>query len=225
MVAFISAGSVFTEWMDTFDPDSCELSEAADALRNLGSVSSAGFGKPQRPRYRLFKPNEEWQRNLRKVARLRIGGHRSGTLPNDDGVPYTLCSVAYDLCDVYELIVKLDTDHLAQDLAQRAWPYMQHRIRSCEKALRHSDDSVADPFERLLIRGKMIRFVTWRSSAWTHASEDPETIRGATTLCGGREAYHRHTHQQWSCYWCDSCYRILRGEQPGSQHDAIMSLL
>ena len=79
--------------MDTFDPDSCELSEAADALRNLGSVSSAGFGKPQRPRYRLFKPNEEWQRNLRKVARLRIDGYRSDTLPNDDGVPYTLCSV------------------------------------------------------------------------------------------------------------------------------------
>jgi hypothetical protein len=197
--------------METFDPDTCSLIQVADAIHDLAELSLTGLGEPtERPRFRPFKPNEEWQRNRRKAARLPIDGYRTNMLANDDGSPFTLCSLAYDLCDFYELISNVKMERLARYLGARFWPHMQLRIQACEKALCRDFETKVDPFARIEIRGRSLRFVSWRASAWTHASEDAETERGATTLCGGEKAYHRHTQQQWTCYWYADCDRALR---------------
>lgn len=214
-VALLSAGHGFCDWLERFDPETCSTAEVAEALRPLTELSITGLGEnpTERPRFRPFKPNEEWQRHRRKAARLSIDGYRTEMLPNDDGIPFTGCSLAYDLCDFYEFISNLKADRLAKLLGDRSWPYVQLRIKAAEQALRRKDDAEIDPFARINIRGRSVRFVSWRTSAWTHASESPEDERSATTLCGGKEAYHQHTHQQWTCFWCGDCLRALSGKR------------
>ena len=169
----------------------------------------------------MLKPNESWQRNQRKATRLPINGYRTGLLPNDDQTASVLCPLAYDLCDFYEVchfylrLSDAETSHIAGYLYHRDWEYTSLRISACVKALTGKAlGTRLDPFEKLKIRGRQIRFVGWSRSSRTHATEDSEEVRGPSTLCGGRLAFHKHTQQQWSCYACLHCRRIVDGTVP-----------
>ena len=100
-------------------------------------------------------------------------------------------------------------DHHAY-LKYVSWGYTNLRIRAAVDALR-ARSAIGDPFERRVVRGRAVRFVSWRTSSSTHASEDADDVRGASTLCGGRLAFHKHTQQQWSCYACDQCRCAVDG--------------
>lgn len=211
---FLAIAQDYRNWLDTVDPDSCSPAAVADALKDLSANDLVTF-KPgaQRPRYRVFKPNAEWQRNQRKMARLPMNGYRTGFLPNDDASPFTLCSLAYDLCDFYEQLSRINLDKPLEYLDYTNWSYTRVRIYACRDALlREAPGLNIDPFQRLDLKGRQVRFVTWSASSETHLTEDAEAVRGASTLCGGRLAYHRHTHQQWTCYWCAKCRALL--DQP-----------
>ncbi len=210
LTQFLRNASAFCTWMEEFDPETCQPHEIADALSGLAESYVGRSPKIERSEFRPFKPNEEWQRNQRKAARLPLNGYRTGLLPNDDGMAYVLCSLAYDLCDFYEQLKNLRTDRAAKYLKAVGWNYTCLRIRAAREALlAYTPQSAVDPFRRLELRGRRIRFVSWRTSSSTHASESREDERGATTLCGGKQAFHRHTHQQWTCYYCHNCRRVL----------------
>jgi len=210
--SFELAAVDFSTWVDQFDADHCTLLEVRSALGGLlGHFPQSFTSKVVRPSIRIFKPNEEWQRNQRKAARLPRNGYRSKTLPNDDGNGFTLSSLAYDIADFYELTTQFTTSAGVRYLNYLCWPYVDLRVRACRTALETATDVTVDPFQRLSIRGRMIRFVSWSNNASTHASEDAENVKGASTLCGGTKAFHRHTQQQWSCYACARCRAALEG--------------
>ena len=209
---FLDDASAFCTWMEGFDPTTCQPQEIAAALDGLTEATLGRNHRAERPEFRRFKPNEEWQRNQRKAARLSINGYRTGLLPNDDGMAYVLCSLAYDLCDFYEQLRNINVDRAAKYLEGVGWDYTRLRIRACREMLLSDTHPLVDPFQRLTLRGRRLRFVSWRTSSSTHASESPENVRGATTLCGGKQAFHRHTHQQWTCYYCRNCRRVLNGQ-------------
>lgn len=177
----------------------------------------------------MFKPNQDWQRNQRKAARLSISGYRTGLLPNDDGTASVLCSLAYDLCDFYEVcdfyvrLSNADHSHIAGNLYHWDWEYTNLRVNACIKALTGRASARLDPFERLMIRGLRVRFVGWPRSSKTHATVDPEEVRGPSTLCGGRLAFHKYTQQQWTCYPCIYCRRIVDGTVPKDTRPVFLS--
>lgn len=210
---FLRTASAFCTWMEEFDPKTCQPREIANVLSGLAESTVGRSARIQRPEFRIFKPNEEWQRNQRKAARLPFNGYRTGLLPNGDGMAYVLCSLAYDLCDFYEQLKNLNVDRPAKYLEWVGWDYTCLRIRAAREALlSYTPQPTIDPFQRLELRGRRIRFVSWRTSSSTHASGTRENERGATTLCGGKQAFHRHTHQQWTCYFCRNCRRVLDGK-------------
>lgn len=192
------------------------MSEVCAALSHIVSFRIRGGSTPPRPTIRLFKPNETWQRNQRKAARLAVNGYRTALLPNSDGTASVLCSLSYDLCDFYELCQwcfeppDLDISRVPDRLSYVDWDYATLRVEACISALRRASvKTKLDPFSRLKVRGRNVRFVGWPTSSRTHLTEDSEEVRGASTLCGGRLAFHKHTQQQWTCYPCAHCRRVI----------------
>jgi hypothetical protein len=214
---FVVAADVFCSWFDEFDPDSTTLAQVRDRLKAIATFRVVRNGNPPtRPSVRFFKPNQTWQRNQRKARRVALNGYRTGLLPNDDGLPYVLCSLAYDLCDFYEArgfyssLALEDMSRVPGHLFLWNWDYTTLRINACMEALSHgSPESAVDPFTRLTIGGRQLRFVSWSRSSRTHATSDAESKVDASTLCGGQLAFHKHTNQQWTCYACDDCRRII----------------
>ena len=217
----IGAAEAFCSWFDDFDPEQCSTEDVRTALSAIAGLEPLRR-TPKRPDARMSKPSERWQRNQRKAVRLSINGYRTPFLPNDDGTASVLCSLAYDLCDLYEICqsyVELSKDavRLPRLVLLSDWEYMALRMKACGEALARAPHNKVDPFQRLKIRGRLIRFVGWsRTFTLTHATEDGELTRGASTLCGGRLAFHKHTQQQWTCYACPDCRHAVDGTVPSA---------
>ncbi|MEA2785223.1 MAG: hypothetical protein QOF71_1327 [Candidatus Eremiobacteraeota bacterium] len=202
---FDLAARGFRAWIDAFDPACGSADDVAAAFeRVLDKAPRAILEDQSPPWYRIWKPNAVWQDNQRKVAALPFNGYRTEFVPNHDETGDTKCALSYDVADVYEQLESLELNERQAYLDYVSWGYTNLRIRAAVDAVR-SGAAIADPFERRLVKGRALRFVSWRSNSSTHASEDAEDIRGATTLCGGRLAFHKHTQQQWSCYACEEC--------------------
>jgi hypothetical protein len=210
---FSSAAAKYCAWVENFDPERTTIDEVVSALGAiLDQAPLPVLRQADRPHgLRIFKPNERWQADRRKAARLPLDGYRTSFLPNDDGTADTQCSLAYDIADFYELLTAKSPDaDLVNYLNYVSWGYANVRLRSARQALL-KPSAVPDPFTPREVGGRFLRFVSWRTSASSHASEDPPDVRGASTLCGGRLAFHKHTQQQWSCYPCSECRAIADG--------------
>jgi hypothetical protein len=215
---FVPAATSFRNWLDEFDPLACGPSDVIGALQLIANFDlPSAKDRIKRPRLRFFRPNQKWQINQRKASRLFMNGYRTGNLPNDDGTKSVLCSLAYDLCDFYEVCelvmreFEADPSRLARLSLFDNWNYIMLRIDACVAAVCVGAPPDEDPFQLLPIYANRVRFVSWRTSSLTHATEDPVDARGATTLCEGRFAYHKHTQQQWTCYACRECRRYVDG--------------
>lgn len=214
---FSETARTFNSWAEEFDA-ARETVESVTA--RLDAISFEwGYGGAALQGLRIFKPSERWQTVRRRVAEWSVDGYTTDRLPNDDGTPATACSVAYDVADFDELLRNApeDESHWGRYLGYVGWGYALQRIAACKNALRGTAEirgKRRDPFRRIAVFGKDVRFVSWRTSSATHVSEDSEEVRGATTLCGGHLAFHKHTQQQWSRYPCRLCYGALRGEPP-----------
>lgn len=211
---FIAAAREFGTWAGAFD---AARETIESVVARLDSIWHPCSDEAVPPLTKRFKPNERWQDVRRRVAAWRVDGYRTPEIPNEDETAETVCSVAYDIADFDEILWNApDSDDRAKYFEWIRWPYTLLRIRACRDAVvaagRSGEDAVMDPFKRLPIFGKAVRFVTWRTSSGTHASEDSEDVPGASTVCGGRLAFHKHTQQQWSCQACVDCYAMLRGE-------------
>jgi hypothetical protein len=215
---FPQAARLFLRWFEEFDPENTDRRAVSDALGPLAELADFTCGNGNEPpTYRIWKPNVAWQRNQRKAMRLPLNGYRTPLLPNDDGLAQTGCSLAYDLCDFYETLEHVNELRVTDYLAYVGWGYMQARIRAARSMLLSNEvNDLIDPFTRVRVRGTDVRFVSWRTSSSTHATRDDLDVDGPTTLCGGEGAYHKHTHQQWTCYACRGCRDILNRRYPSS---------
>ena len=212
---FSETAHAFNSWAEGFNAER-ETIESVTA--RLDTISFEwGYGGAELRGLRIFKPNERWQAVRRRVAEWFVDGYTTDQLPNDDGTPGTACSVAYDIADFDELLHNAPDDESGRGryLAYVGWGYALQRIAACKTALRAEIRGTrSDPFRRISVLGKNVRFVSWRTSSASHVSEDSEEVRGASTLCGGELAFHKHTQQQWSRYPCTYCSAALRGEPP-----------
>jgi hypothetical protein len=214
---FIAATVEFRHWLETFDPEKATREQVAAVLERI--VDQAPFdvccrtSRPEHP-IRKFKPTARWQADRRKAARLPLDGYRTKLLPNDDATLDTQCSLAYDLADFWEVLwAGTPTEFVAEYFDYVSWGYVNLRMRAAREALLAPAD-VPDPFAPREIGGRWLRFVSWPNNALSHASEDLVDVRGASTLCGGRLAFHKHTQQQWSCYACTDCRALADGVEP-----------
>lgn len=210
-IGLVLAATEFPAWVDALEPEARTADDVAAALeRLLDKGPRPLLDDVSPPPYRIWKPNSVWQQVQRKVAALPFNGYRTGLLANRDETADTQCALSYDVADVHEQLANMGgNDHQAY-LEYISWGYTNLRIRAAVEALR-ARTLIADPFERRFVKGRALRFVTWRTSSSTHASEDSEDIRGASTLCGGRLAFHKHTQQQWTCFACAECRCIADG--------------
>jgi hypothetical protein len=210
-IEFVLAAKEFRAWADAFEPEAGMAGDVAAALeRLLDKAPRPLLDDASPPPYRIWKPSPVWQGLQRKVAALPFNGYRTGLLPNHDQTVDTQCALSYDVADVHEQLVNMGSNDPEAYLKFISWGYTNLRIRAAVNALRARTVN-ADPFERRLVQGRALRFVTWRTSSSTHASEDTEDVRAASTLCGGRLAFHKHTQQQWSCFACAECRCIADG--------------
>jgi hypothetical protein len=212
---FISAAAAFRAWVDAFDPEACTADDVARVLAALlDRAPLPNRAAASRPHAVILKPNPVWQGVQRNVATLPFNGYRTRLLPNDDATVDTQCALSYDVSDLHARLAYFEhgADHIdfTHYLDYVSWGYTNLRIRAAVDAL-EMRRFIPDPFERRSIKGRALRFVSWRTSSSTHASEDPEDVRGAATLCGGRLAFHKHTQQQWSCYACEECRCLVDG--------------
>jgi hypothetical protein len=212
---FISAAAVFRAWVDAFDPEACTADDVARVLASLlDRAPLNNRADASRPHAVILKPNPVWQGVQRKVATLPFNGYRTRLLPNDDATVDTQCALSYDVSDLHARLEFFEHSDNNADFGRYldyvSWGYINLRIRAAVEALR-ARTFVCDPFERRSIKGRAVRFVGWRTDSRTHASEDPEDVRGAGTLCGGRLAFHKHTQQQWSCFACGECRCAVDG--------------
>ena len=215
--SFPETACAFTSWAEGFD---AQRETIASVTARLEAISFEwGYGGAELRGVRVFKPSERWQSVRRRVAEWYVDGYTTERLPNDDGTPRTACSLAYDIADFDELLRNApddEADH-GRYLAYVGWGYALQRIAACKAVLHGAAEISAeriDPFRRITVLGKNVRFVSWGTSSFSHVSEDSEEVRGASTLCGGELAFHKHTQQQWSRYPCTRCYGALRGEPP-----------
>jgi hypothetical protein len=211
MDEFVFAARTFRAWVDAFDPAGCNAGDVAVALEGvLDKAPRTILDDASPPPYRILKPSTTWQGIQRKVAVLPFNGYRTQLVPNRDETGDTQCALSYDIADVDEQLASLELNDRHAYLHYVSWGYTNLRIRAAIEALRAPTGGL-DPLERQLVKGRALRFVSWRTSSSTHASEDAEDVRGASTLCGGRLAFHKHTQQQWSCYACEHCRCIVDG--------------
>jgi hypothetical protein len=214
---FSETARAFNSWAEGFD---AQKETIASVTARLDAISFEwAYDGTELKGLRIFKPSERWQTIRRRAAEWYVDGYTTDLLPNDDGTQRTACSFAYDIADFDELLRHApddESDH-GRYLAYVGWGYALGRIAACKTALRGTAEirgKRIDPFRRITVLGKNVRFVSWRTSSSSHVSEDSEEVRGASTLCGGEFAFHKHTQQQWSRYACTGCYAALRGEPP-----------
>lgn len=209
---FLQAAEAFCTWAETFDPERTDAGDVHAALAGVvDRAPPAVLSATEPPQYRIFRPNETWQGIQRRVARLPFNGYGTARLPNDDRTPDTQCALSYDISDFHEMLSSRAPDApLSKYLSYVSWGYANVRIHGAMDAL-NAQPWIADPFELRPIKGRILRFVSWRTASHTHASEEPADVRGPGTLCGGKLAFHKHTQQQWSTFPCLRCRRIVDG--------------
>jgi len=213
--SFVSAAAAFRGWIGAFNPAECTGDEVVEALELVLDRAPPDRRKREAPPpYRIYKPNREWQGVQRQVAALPFNGYLTRLIPNHDGTADVFCALSYDLADINEQLAFFAEADRADDFERYldyvSWGYTNLRIRAAVHALR-ARAFIVDPFKPRRINARNLRFVTWRPSSRTHASEDAAAVRGASTLCGGRLAFHKHTQQQWTCYACEECRCLADG--------------